>query len=159
MRLRTDYIFGLLFLTIFWAMVDHKATITAHTYNSTIQKSSPDTDSLLNSIHLTDGNIIGNWTNCETTSGGLTATANVCRTIEFKKDNSAVITYPSKEKQVINWTISNDQLVINLTGNKSDAVNRTLTDSIYETYLTQDNLGFHLELKAKNKDLIYYLEK
>ena len=114
-------------------------------------------NNLPTSLHLTKKNILGSWTNCATRSSGVVIKVNVCKIIEFKSDNSAVITYPSKEKQIVNWTISNDQLIINLTENKSYAVNRMLTDSIYETYLKQDSIGFDLELKVKNKDVIYFL--
>jgi hypothetical protein len=83
--------------------------------------------------------------------------ANVCRKIEIKNDRTAVVTYPSQEKQVIYWSILNDEFVIQLTGNKGDPVNRILTDSIYEMHLTEEVTGFRLQLKAKNRDLIYYL--
>lgn len=155
----TAYIPGLLFLATSCGHLDNKTTNTPNTDTSITQTISPSADSLQSSILLTNGNILGNWTNCATISGGVQSVANVCRTIEFKKNNTAVITYPSKEKQVVNWTISDDQLIINLTGRKSDAVNRILTDSIYKMTLTKDSIGLDLELRSKNKDLIYSLRK
>ena len=109
------------------------------------------------SLHLTYANIFGDWTNCSTTFGGVTTTANVCRTIRFKSDGTAIITYPSQEREVISWKISNDQIDISWTGDKTDSTNRLFDESIYETHLTKDAQGFNLELKAKNKDLTYYL--
>lgn len=151
MRHMTNFILGLVFLTASCGLADNKATDTSE--KQTFYSS----DSLQSSINLPNTNILGVWTNCATSSGGVTMTANVCKIIEFKSDNSAIITYPSQEKQIVKWTLTNDLLVINLTGNKSDNVNRTLTDSLYEVHLTQDSISFDLELKAKNKDVIYYL--
>ncbi len=147
----TNFILGLVFLTASCGQADNKATNKSE--KQTLQSS----DSLQTSINLPNRDILGVWTNCATSSGGVTMTANVCKMIEFKSDNSAIITYPSQEKQVVNWTLTDDLLLIRLTGDKSAEINRTFTDSIYEARLTQDSISFDLELKAKNKDVIYYL--
>lgn len=145
------YIWGLVFLTTSCGQTDYKTTDTPEKQSLSLA------DSLMTPINSANRNIIGVWTNCATRSNGATMTANVCKIIEFKSDNSAIITYPSQEKQVVNWTMTNDLLVINLMGNKVDGFYRTLTDSIYEVDLKQDSVSFDLELKAKNKDVIYYL--
>jgi hypothetical protein len=88
---------------------------------------------------------------------GITITANACKIIEFRSDNSAIITYPSQDKHVLNWTMANELLVIDLRENNGDDHNRTFTDSMYEVHLVQDSISYRLELKAKNRDAILYL--
>jgi hypothetical protein len=101
--------------------------------------------------------MIGVWTQCATRVNGVTITANACKLVEFKSDNSAIITYPSQEKHAVNWTMSNELLVIDLTESNGDNHNRTFTDSMYEVHLEQDSISYRLELKAKNRDAILYL--
>lgn len=151
----TIYISGLILLTTSCDQVDNKAANTSQTDISKTQTILPSADSLPTSLILTNRNILGEWTNCATMFGDVIMTAYACHTIEFKNDNTCVIT-SSKDKQVVNWIISNDLLVINLIGDQSDP-SRMFTDSIYETHLTKGSIGFDLALKAKNKDLIYYL--
>ncbi len=105
-----------------------------------------------NTLHLTTANILGDWTNCSTTSKGVTITANVCRTVLFKSDKTAIIKYPSKDFEVINWKVYNDSLFITWT---EDTKHRLFTDSIYETSLTKDTQGYNLELKTSS--VTYYL--
>jgi hypothetical protein len=144
MRQVINFILGFAFLTTSYGQSNNIAT------NKTKKETS---------INLANINIFGVWTNCTTSSDGVIITANSCKIIEFKSDNSATITYPSQEKQLVNWTMTDDLLVINLTKNKDDKINRTLTDIFYEVHLTEDSMGFNLVIKAKNKDVIYYLKR
>jgi len=108
-------------------------------------------------LKLSNSNIIGDWTNCSSTSNGVTITANVCLEIQFKIDGTAIITYPSKEKEIINWKISNDQIEFSRSNEKSDSTYRMFDENIYETDLTIKSQAYNLELKAKNKDITYNL--
>ena len=148
----TYFILGLLFLTVSYGLTESYASVTLD------RQFFLSADSLHPSIDLVNENILGVWTNCAMAFGGLVVNkANICKLIEFKNDHTAVITYPSKERQTVDWMIKDNLLVINLKGNKSDVINRTLTDSLYEVHVSQNTTSIEFELKAKNKDVVYYL--
>ena len=101
-------------------------------------------------------NILGTWTNCATSHNGVMMTANVCKTIEFKTDNSGSVIYPTQEIQSFNWIFTDGILTVNLTDDKMESY-RTLSESPFQIQLTEDSLSFDLELKSKNENTIYYL--
>jgi len=104
------------------------------------------------SLHLTYGNIFGDWMNCSSSYNGVTITANVCKTIRFMTNGTAVIINPYEVSGAVNWTLSKDQIIISRIEDKQDSINLSLGEGIYETYLTKDTQGVNLKLKAKDKD-------
>jgi len=151
MQHKIAYMLGLIFLTGLYGRSDKKTTDTLEKLRVSLS------DSVMIPADSAKSNIIGVWTHCASRVNGVAITANACKIIEFKRDNSAVITYPSQEQEVLYWTMANDLLVIDLTENKGDDHNRTFTDSMYEVHIEQDSVSFHLELRAKNRDVIHYL--
>ncbi len=145
------YMLGLIILTGLYGRSDNKTTDTLEKQRVFLS------DSVMIPADSVKSNIIGVWTHCASRVNGVAITANACKIVEFKRDNSAVITYPSQEKEVVNWTMANDLLMIDLAENKVDDHNRTFRDTIFEVHLEQDSISFHLELRAKNKDVIHYL--
>ena len=120
------------------------------------QQISSSSDSLSIELSSDYQNILGTWTNCETSHNGVMVTANVCKTIEFKPDNSGSIMYPSQEIRSFNWIFTDSILTVNLTDDKMESY-RTLSESPFQIQLTEDSLSFGLELKSKNENTIYYL--
>jgi hypothetical protein len=151
MQHKTIYILGLLFISTLYGQSGNE---TIHTLDKKWVSLS---DSSIIPIDSAKRTIIGVWTQCATRVNGITITANACKIIEFRSENSAIITYPSQEKHLGNWTMANELLVIDLRENNGDDHNRTFTDSMYEVHLVQDSISYRLELKAKNRDEIHYL--
>lgn len=151
MQHKIVYMLGLIFLTGLYGRSDNKTTDTLEKQRVSLS------DSLMIPADSAKSNIIGVWTHCASRVNGVAITANACKIIEFKRDKSAVITYPTQEKELLHWTMANDLLMIDLTENKGDGYNRTLGDSMYEVHVEQDSVSFQLELRAKNKDVIHYL--
>ena len=151
MQHKTIYILGLIFISTLYGQSGNE------TIDTLDKKWVSLSDSSIIPIDSAKRTIIGVWTQCATRVNGITITANACKIIEFRSDNSAIITYPSQDKHAVNWTMSNELLVIDLSENKGDDHNRTFTDSMYEVHLEQDSISYRLELKAKNSDEILYL--
>jgi hypothetical protein len=145
------YMLGLIFLTGLYGQSDKKTTDTLERQRVSLS------DSVMIPSDSAKSNILGVWTHCASRVNGVAITANACKIIEFKRDNSAVITFPTQEKEVLHWTMANDLLLIDLTENKGDGHNSAFRDSIFEVHVEQDSISFHLELRAKNKDVIHYL--
>ena len=53
--------------------------------------------------------LIGKWINCVSSCDGMQINKNVCTKIEFKSDQSLVITYPGRKENLI-WKIENQNL-------------------------------------------------
>ena len=151
MQHKTIYILGLIFISTLYGQSGNTTTDTPE------KKWVSLSDSLTIPIDSAKRTIIGVWTQFATRVNGVTITANACKIIEFRSDNSAIITYPSQDKHLGNWTMANELLVIDLRDNNGDDHNRTFTDSMYEVHLVQDSISYRLELKAKNRDEIHYL--
>jgi hypothetical protein len=151
MQHQTIYILGLIFISTLYGQSSNTTTDKPEKQRVSLS------DSLTIPIDSAKRTIIGVWTQCATRVNGITITANACKIIEFRSDNSAIITYPSQDKHVLNWTMANELLVIDLRENNGDDRNRTFTDSMYEVHLVQDSISYRLELKAKNRDAILYL--
>ena len=151
MQHKTIYILGLIFISTLYGQSGNTTTDTPE------KKWVSLSDSSIIPIDSAKRTIIGVWTQFATRVNGVTITANACKIIEFRSDNSAIITYPSQDKHVLNWTMANELLVIDLRDNNGDDHNRTFTDSMYEVHLVQDSISYRLELKAKNRDEIHYL--
>ena len=151
MQHKTIYILGLIFISTLYGQSGTTTTDTPEKRRVSLS------DSSIIPLDSAKRAIIGVWTQCATRVNGVTITANACKLVEFKSDNSAIITYPSQDKQVVNWTMANELLVIDLRENNGDNHNRTFTDSIYEVHLEQDSISYRLELKAKNRDATHYL--
>lgn len=110
-------------------------------------------------VQLSNLNIIGVWTNCKTNYNGITMMANACRIIEFKLDGTAIVTYPSQEREVINWEISKNQLHIHVAKENTNTSHRMFNDSNYTIYLTQNLEDFSLELQSEDKEISYFLRR
>ncbi|WP_157814068.1 hypothetical protein [Olleya sp. Bg11-27] len=150
MRYTSIYILILTIMFVSCGRTDNKKI------DSEKQEVSPSSDSLSVELSSEHQNILGIWTNCATNHNGVIMTANVCKTIEFKTDNSGSVMYPSQEIRTFSWAFTDDILTVNLTDDKMESY-RTLSESPFQIQLTEDSLGFDLELKSKNENKIYYL--
>jgi hypothetical protein len=120
------------------------------------QEVSASSDSLTVELSSDYQNILGTWTNCATSHNGVIITANVCKTIKFKTDNSGSVIYPSQEIRSFNWTFTGGILTVHLKDDKMESY-RTLSESPFQIKLTEDSLSFDLELKSRNENTIYHL--
>ncbi len=103
--------------------------------------------------------IVGTWVNCDSEFGETKVTARVCRTVEFKDDNKGIITHGDQTKENIAWAVSGNELRIDLTDSRIDSMFFAFTDTLYLATLSKDSTRSNLDLKAKNKNIVYHLTK
>jgi hypothetical protein len=104
--------------------------------------------------------IIGQWTICKTTRGTgdsiVEITANVCTIVNFKFDNSAVVVYPSGDKEFLKWDINNNKVrLTNINPTSKESV--YFNDGVYEMNFTPNKEYTELKLTLPDKNYSYYL--
>ncbi|HEU4791780.1 MAG TPA: hypothetical protein VFS71_18995 [Flavobacterium sp.] len=97
--------------------------------------------------------LIGEWTNCSSICNGVTASRNVCSKIEFKSNQTVIITQPSKVEN-LNWKIAGNEITfISL---DEDPKNVTFSNS--KIYILKFNETFTvLTVNEKGKEECYDL--
>lgn len=73
--------------------------------------------------------VIGKWINCVSSCKGMQINKNVCTKVEFKSDQSLLITYPGR-KENLNWKIENQNLSFS-NSNKEEESSLFLISKLY----------------------------
>jgi hypothetical protein len=97
--------------------------------------------------------LIGEWTNCSSTCNGVTTSRNVCSKMEFKSNQTVIITQPSAVEN-LKWKIEGNEITfISLDKNVKNA-----TFSNSKIYILKFNEAFTvLTLNEKEKEECYDL--
>jgi hypothetical protein len=97
--------------------------------------------------------LIGEWTNCSSICNGVTTSRNVCFKIEFKSNQTVIITQPSSVEN-LNWKIVGNEITfISL-----DKGEKNVTFSNSKIYILKFNEAFTmLTLNEKGKEECYDL--
>jgi hypothetical protein len=73
--------------------------------------------------------IIGKWGNCVSSCDGMQINKNVCTKVEFKSDQTLLITFPDRKENLI-WKIENQNLSF-LNSNKGEESDLFLISELY----------------------------
>lgn len=101
--------------------------------------------------------LTGRWGIYETVSNGMEANCNVCPTIEFFSNQSAIVLKPNGQKETWHWKIVNNMLL--LTSKEKPNVNRLFADTLYELTITYKKEYVELVLQQKEKGYSYILRQ
>jgi uncharacterized protein YcfL len=104
--------------------------------------------------------IIGQWTICKSTRGTgdsiVEITANVCTIVNFKYDNTAIVVYPSGDKESLKWNVNNNKVrLTNINPKSKETV--YFNDGVYEMIFTPMKEYTELKLTLPDKNYSYYL--
>lgn len=96
--------------------------------------------------------LIGKWENCSSTCDGLTVNKNVCAKMEFKYDQTAIITYPGTVEN-LKWQMAGNEITF-LSFEKTE----NITFSNSKIYILKFNETFTmLKITEKGKEKCYDL--
>jgi len=73
--------------------------------------------------------VIGKWINCVSSCDGMQINKNVCTKVEFKSDQSLLITFPGRKENLI-WKIENQNLSF-LNSNKEQESSLFVISKLY----------------------------
>ena len=104
--------------------------------------------------------IIGQWTICKRTWGSGDSirgiTANICTIVNFKYDNTAVLVYPSGDKENLKWNVNNSKVrLTNINPTNKESV--YFNDGVYDMIFTPKKEYTELKITLPEKNYSYFL--
>lgn len=100
--------------------------------------------------------IIGKWGNCVSSCDGITINKNVCTKVEFKSDQTLLITFPGRMENLI-WKIENQDLSF-LNSNKDEESGLFLISELY-VFKFNDNFNELIISEKANENCFFILGK
>ena len=100
--------------------------------------------------------LIGKWGNCASSCDGMQINKNVCTKVEFKSDQSLLITYPGRKEKLI-WKIE-DQNLSFLNSNKEEESSLFSISELY-VFKFKDNFNELIISEKANENCFIILGK
>ena len=100
--------------------------------------------------------LIGKWGNCVSFCDGMQINKNVCTKVEFKSDQTLLITYPGRKENLI-WKIENQNLSFS-NSNKEDENSLLLISKLY-VFEFNDNFDELIISEKANENCFIILVK
>ncbi|WP_291098908.1 MULTISPECIES: hypothetical protein [unclassified Flavobacterium] len=100
--------------------------------------------------------VIGKWINCVSSCDGIQINKNVCTNVEFKSDQTLLITYPGRKENLI-WKIENQNLSF-LNSNKEEESSLFLISELY-VFKFNDNFDELIISEKANENCFIILGK
>jgi hypothetical protein len=100
--------------------------------------------------------IIGKWGNCVSSCDDITINKNVCTKVEFKSDQTLLITFPGRMENLI-WKIENQDLSF-LNSNKDEESGLFLISELY-VFKFNDNFNELIISEKANENCFLILGK
>jgi hypothetical protein len=100
--------------------------------------------------------VIGKWINCVSSCEGMQINKNVCTKVEFKSDQSLLITFPGRTEKLI-WKIENKDLFF-LNSKKGEESDLFLLSELY-VFKFNDNFNELIISEKANKNCFIILGK
>ena len=100
--------------------------------------------------------LIGKWGNCVSSCDGISINKNVCTKVEFKSDQTLLITYPGRKENLI-WKIENQDLSFS-NSNKEEENSLFVISKLY-VFKFNDNFDELIISEKANEDWFIILGK
>jgi hypothetical protein len=121
-----------------------------------------DTSPLTNTLSAKATGLISEWTTCTTMSSTgdsiICIMANLCTKINFKADNTVIVTKPSYVTETLQWKASNNKVTLTNI-NPANKDNVYFNDGIYEMTFTEKKEYTELKLTFTEKNYSYLLAR